>query len=194
MRASNFLVILLVTVCFIYAGCEKSEQKVDTENGTSTTEQVKEGVSQTAEGVGEKVEEVVEDVVDKTEEMHEAQLEELNKKAPSELAAELWKLIQTENYQMHWKQWPGKENAGGNVTTYVNGKAYDAIEKDEAELPPGSIIVKDKYNDEKQLESVKAIINLGGNNTEDGGWFWAEYSPDGNPQAMERGGLSVTTE
>lgn len=193
MKASNFLVIMLVAVCFIYAGCEKSEQKTDTENGTSATEQTKNDASQTAEGLGEKVEEAVESVVDKTEEMHEAQVEELTQKAPAELAAELWKLIHTEGYQMHWKQWPDRESAD-NVTTYVNDIAYKAIEKNEGELPPGSIIVKDKFNDEKQLESVKAIINLGGNNAEDSGWFWAEYSPDGNPQAMEKGGLSITTE
>lgn len=193
MKASNFLVVLLAVVCLVYAGCEKSEQKVDTENGTSATEQTKEDVSQAGEGIGEKVEEAVEGAVEKTEEMHEAQVEELNQKAPAELAAELWKLIHTEGYQMHWKQWPGRESVG-NVTTYVNGTAYDAIEKGEGELPPGSIIVEDKYSEEKQLESVKASINLGGNNSEDGGWFWAEYSPDGSPLAMEKGGPGITME
>ena len=192
MRVSSFLVVLLVAISFIYAGCEKSDQKTDTENETSTSEQVKEDISQTAEEAEEKVEGVAEDVVEKSEEMHQTQVEELNKKDPPEIAAELWNLIHTEGYQEHWKEWPAEDGTEANVKTYVNDLAYNALEKKEKELPPGSIIVKNKYNDQQQLQSVNASINLGGNNTEDGGWFWAEYSPDGSPLKMERGGLSMT--
>lgn len=97
MRASNLLLVLLFAFGLIYAGCEKSENKSDTGNETATTGQT--------ESLGEKAGADVEDVVKKSEEMHASQVEELNKKAPDEIATELWNLIQTEQYQQ-WKEMP----------------------------------------------------------------------------------------
>ena len=179
MRVFSFLVIFFAAVCLLQYGCNNSDQNTGTETETSNTEQIKEESPQTDEGVGQEIEDTAKDVVEKSEQMHRKQLEELDKKAPQELAAELWSLIHTEGYQQHWKEW--------NPNTYVNDLAYDALQKKE-ELPSGSIIVENKYDDQKQLESVKAIINLGGNKPHES-WFFAEYSPDGSPIKMERGSV-----
>lgn len=185
MRVFSFLFVLLAATCLIQYGCKNSEQSTDKENQTSATEQVKEKTSQTADGIGQEIEELAEDVVEKSEEMHQQQVEELNKKAPPELAAELWSLIHTEGYQEHWKEWQSEEGSEANTKTYVNDLAYNALEKKEKKLPPGSILVENNYDDQQQLKTVEALINLGGNNPL-GGWFWAEYSPDGSPIDMER--------
>lgn len=177
MRASNLLLLLLLAFGLIYAGCEKSEDKSDTGNDTATTEQ--------AEGVGEKAEEAVEGAVKKSEEMHQTQVAELNKKAPEEIATELWTLINTEQYQQ-WKEMPGPgaliedaDKKKSYTKTYANDIAYATIEQKSKSLPPGSIIVKEKYDDQDQLQSISAMINLGGDDPKDINWFWAQYSPDG---------------
>ncbi len=177
MRASNLLLVLLFAFGLLYAGCEKSEDKSDTGNETATSEQ--------AESVSEKAEEAVEDAVKKSEEMHQAQVEELNKKAPEEIATELWTLINTEQYQQ-WKEMPGPgaltkdaDKKKSYTKTYANDIAYETIEQKSQSLPPGSIIVKEKYDDQDQLQSISAMINLGGDDPKDINWFWAQYSPDG---------------
>lgn len=185
MRVFSFLVIFFAAICFLQYGCKNSDQNASTDTETSNTEQMKEDGSKTPEGVGQEIEDIAEDVVEKSEEMHQEQLEEFNKKAPLELAAELWNLIHTEGYPEHWKEWQAQESKKGNSKTYVNELAYNALEKKEKELPPGSIIVENNYGDEKQLETVEALINLGGDDPQ-GDWFWAEYSPDGNPISTER--------
>jgi hypothetical protein len=65
------------------------------------------------------------------------------------------------------------------MKTYANDIAYETIEKKSGSLPPGSIIVKEKYDDQDQLQSISAMINLGGSDPKDINWFWAQYSPDG---------------
>ncbi|MEW6145138.1 MAG: hypothetical protein AB1598_08995 [Thermodesulfobacteriota bacterium] len=178
MRASNLLLVLLFAFGLICAGCEKSEDKSDTGTGTAATGQ--------AESAGEKVEEAVEGVVEKSEEMHEAQVAELSKKSPGEIATELWTLINTEQYQQ-WKVMPGPssfykkddDKKKTSVKTYVNTIAYEAMEEKNKSLPPGSIMVKERYDDQDQLQTISATINLGGNDPKDINWFWAQYSPDG---------------
>ena len=81
MRVSNLLLVLLFAFGLICTGCEKSEDKSDTGNETATTGQV--------ESAGEKAGEAVEGAVKKSEDMHAAQVTELNKKAPAEIATEL---------------------------------------------------------------------------------------------------------
>lgn len=190
MRVFSFLIILIAAISLVQSGCSNSDQNTGTDTETSKTEQMKEESSQSDEGVVQEIEDVAEDVVDKSEQMHEQQVEEFNKKSPPKLAAELWNLIHTEGYQEHWKEWQAQENEKGNTKTYVNDLAYNALENKEMELPPGSILVENNYDDQQQLKTVEAIINLGGNNPL-GGWFWAEYFPDGSPINMERGHAGI---
>jgi hypothetical protein len=189
MKASKLLLALLVTFCLVYTGCKNSENKTDTGKETAATEQ--------KTGAGEKVEEAVEDVEKKSEEMHAGQVEKLNQKAPEEIAPELWNLIQTEEYQQ-WKELPGTGMVSKDVNkkvlkmkTYVNDIAYDSMQKKEKTLPPGSILVKERYDDQDQLQTISAMINLGGNDPRDINWFWAQYSLDGKPLKWGETGKGV---
>ena len=147
MRASSFLAVVLFALCFIYAGCEKSDNKSDTQKETSTTERVKEDISETADKAGKEAERAVEDVAEKSKEMHEAQVEELNKKAPAEVATELWNQMQTEEYK-HWKEIPAAQSLNKDpekkkqyVKTYINDLANNAIESHAKSLPDRKSVV-----------------------------------------------------
>lgn len=189
MKASKLLLALFLTFGLVYAGCKNSENKTDTGKETATTGQ--------NAGVEEKVEEAVDDVEKKSEEMHAAQVDKLKQKAPEEIAPELWTLIQTEEYQQ-WKELPGT----GMVTkdanqkplkmkTYVNDIGYDSIQQKNKTLPPGSILVKERYDDQDQLQTISAMINLGSSDPKDINWFWSQYSPDGKPLKWGETGKGV---
>lgn len=170
MRATILILTLLVTLSFLYAGCKSGEQKSQDQNETSSLE---------------KIEEPIEAVVDKTEKMHEEMEAEMDRTAPPKIAAELWELIQQENYSEHWKMWPGKETyregeGGGLVTTYVNDTAYKAIENNE-DMPTGSIVVNEDYDMGKTLESIGVKYKLAGYDKDKDDWFGVTYGPGGKP-------------
>lgn len=187
MRASSFLFILLITLCVGFAACKQSGNEPASTEGNTETGQVTEEVESATEEGKEDVEKAAEDVVDKTQEMHNEQVAQLKEKAPAEIAAELWNLIQTEEYKIHWKEqksglFYSKEDDTTKkpvLLTYMNPTAVSAIESKTQPLPPGSIIVKERYDEQEQLKTITAMINLGGNKPEDINWFSAQYSPDG---------------
>ncbi len=179
------LIIIFLTIGFFYAGCKGQEGS--TESGQVT--EMKEGKS---EGVVSEIEE-------KIEKMHQEHAKEEAVKVPPEIAAELWSLIQTENYREHWKMWPGKEALykgsrphGALLTTYVNSTGYDAVVKKENQLPPGTIIVMENYMPDKTLGAILVMYNLPGFDREHGNWFWVKYAPDGKPMTMEKDGETMT--
>lgn len=133
-------------------------------------------------------EETAEKVVDESEQTHKEAEEEMAKSAPPQIAADLWKLLQTENYRQHWKMWPGREAFyegtsphGALLTTYVNDPAYSALEAGEKQLPPGSIIVTENYTPEKNLTDITVMYKLAGFDAQNNNWFWAKFMPDGIP-------------
>ena len=157
MKHTNLLLIMLLALSFTYAGCKSGEQ---------------------SEGP---IEEVAEEIQEKHEEMEE----EVDKSAPPKLAAELWGLIHTEDYQTHWQMLPGKEafyetTKGTLVTTYLNDIAYKAVEHG-GEMPPGSMIVNENYNLEKELQSINLKANIPGYDNGEEGWFGVTYDPGGKP-------------
>jgi len=102
----------------------------------------------------------------------------------------LWQHLQQENYRERWEMWPGKsafyagtEPHGVLLTTYVNATAYDAITEKEAPLPPGSVIVKENYDQAKTLQSYTVMLKSEGFNPEAGNWFWAKYTAAGEVEA-----------
>ncbi len=149
MRSAGILLLLVLSVSFIYTGCKQAEE-----------------------------------VVDKSEEMHENAKLEFDASMPDKLAPEVWSLIQTENYKLTWKTWPGKQNI------YVNPVALEAIEKNEAEFPIGAIIVRDKYSNDDNLEKVYVAYRIGGNE-ETEGWFSADYTPGGEVIKVNKNVINI---
>jgi hypothetical protein len=113
-----------------------------------------------------------EEVVDKSEEMHEEAKQEFDATISEKVAPEVWDLIQTENYKLRWKMWPGRQNI------YVNPIAFQAIENKDSEFPIGSMIVQEKLTNEDSIKMVRVAYRIGGDDATNG-WFSADYSPDG---------------
>lgn len=125
-----------------------------------------------------------EEVVDKSEEMHDEAKQEFDATISEKVAPEVWSLIQTENYKLRWKMWPGKQNV------YVNPVALEAIEKNEAEFPIGAIIVREKYSTDDNLEKVYVAYRIGGNE-ETQGWFSADYAPGGEVMKVNKNVINI---
>lgn len=161
MKTANLLLIFLLALSFTYAGCKSGEDQ--------------------SEGP-------VEEIVEEIQEKHEEMVEEVDKTAPPKLAAELWGLIHTEGYKEHWKIAPGTDafaDAGDGklTTTYLNDLALKAEEKGE-DMPPGSMVVTENYDMEKELQSISLKANVVGYDKDDG-WFKVTYDPGGNPISYE---------
>jgi len=178
-------ILVVLTIGFFYAGCKGREGPTESRQETEIEEEKSEGV--------------VSEIEEKIEKMHEEQAEEEAVKAPLGIAADLWKLIQTENYRERWKMWPDKEALyegtpphGASLTTYVNSIGYDAVVKKENQLPPGTIIVTENYMPDHTLEAISVMYNLADFDPLQGNWFWVKYDTDGNPMRMESDGKTIT--
>lgn len=176
MRGLSFLLIILMTISAGLAACGQSGEKnggtaADSQDTTTDSTSVIKEAEEEAEKAGD-------DAVEKTEELHQEQLSRLEKKAPEEMAKELWKLIETEQYKINWKQHKAEGATDESLVTYLNPIAEKALESKTTPLPPGSIIVEEQYDTAKELKTINAVINLGGQDPE-GGWFYAQYSHDG---------------
>ena len=137
MRSIAILVLIILSLSFVYTGCKQGEE-----------------------------------VGDKSEEMHEEAKQEFDATISEKVAPEVWNLIQTENYKLRWKMWPGRQNI------YVNLIAFQAIKNKDSEFPIGSMIVQEKLTNEDSVEMVRVAYRIGGDD-ETKGWFSADYSPDG---------------
>ncbi len=93
----------------------------------------------------------------------------------------LWEEIHAEDYR-GWQRapgFPGREPSsashGDAVEIFINDVLAEALVAGEplTEWPEGSVIVKDGYRGGEPL-LVAAMEKR------EGGWFWAEYEPDGD--------------
>lgn len=200
------ILLIFVILVFSFTGCEKVEKPSTEEAKDTKTEQIKkEAISESnkAEDViseaEEKAEEVESEAVEKSEQMHEEQIEKQEQIAPDRIAKELWELIHREEYRINWQMWPGKppfyngsHPHGALLTTYLNEQSYNAVVNKEGEMPPGSIIIKENYDPEKNLGAITVLYKLAGFDPENNNWFWVKFAPDGVPMTMDKDGKSMT--
>ncbi|WP_406659889.1 cytochrome P460 family protein [Methanolobus sp. ZRKC3] len=105
-------------------------------------------------------------------------------------AAELYSLMTGDGGYAEWNLFPGTVELatsagvhGDQVTIYVSDNAYDAIEAGETTMPAESIILKEGYDSDGELEELVVMYKVEGYNPDDGDWFWALYSPEGDVSA-----------
>ena len=104
---------------------------------------------------------------------------------PGADAAALWKYISQASPYQQWGQWPdyrgmhpGRSPHGDFVQIWVNPPALEASGPP---LAAGSLIVKEGYGQDKTLTSITVMYKVPGYNPQGGDWFWAKYSPQGQP-------------
>jgi hypothetical protein len=179
------LILVVLTIGFFHAGSRGQESPTESGEDTEINEEKSEGV--------------VPEIEEKVEKMHEEHEKKVESKAPEEIAADLWKLMKTENYRDRWNMWPGKVALhqgtpphGALLTTYINSIGYESVFKKEKELPAGTIIAMENYVEDKTLEAITVMYNLVPFDPENGNWFWVKFAPDGKPIKMERDGETIT--
>ncbi len=105
---------------------------------------------------------------------------------PAATGRSLYTHITDEDDYRQWRLWPdkgelyvGQEPHGAFLTAYVSDRAHSAIVGRKGAIPAGSIIVKENYDVDKNLDSLTVMYKVAGYNPDDGDWFWVKYRPDG---------------
>lgn len=74
---------------------------------------------------------------------------------------------------------PGQSPHGVYHRIYANTMLLDSIPNSKKEAPNGSIIVKENYNLNKELDKITVVAKVKGYNPKDNDWFWVIYKPNG---------------
>ncbi len=114
--------------------------------------------------------------------------------APDTTADALWTHLKDSDYRANWDLWPGKgrlyegiEPHGMLLTTYVNGIAAEGLAAGKlADLPAGSILVKENYMPDSTLAAVTVMVRRPGYNPDHQDWLFAKYDPRGEAEAFGR--------
>lgn len=92
-----------------------------------------------------------------------------------------------ENNYHGWSLWPGTKEMtsssavhGAFVTVYVSDAGLAAINGGAKEVPYGTIVVKDGFNENKELTATVVMYKVKGFDPEHNDWFWAAYTATGN--------------
>lgn len=112
--------------------------------------------------------------------------EEAKRAMPAADGAALWKHMTTESPYLGWGLWPGhivlhkgKSPHGEYIRVLANPIAMAAFREGKSVMPEGAIIMKENYNNGKQLVALTPMYKVKGYNPEGGDWFWVKYAPDG---------------
>lgn len=73
---------------------------------------------------------------------------------------------------------PGQSPHGVLHEIFVNADLLESIPVTNI-LPYGSLIVKENYTPDKELDKLTVMVKVEGYNPEHNDWFWAAYTPDG---------------
>lgn len=95
----------------------------------------------------------------------------------------LWAHLDGEAYRDNWRLWPGTEPLyegtephGMLLTTYANDVAQQALlDGRVADLPDGSIIVKENYMPDGTYDAATVMYRVRGYNPDHQDWLFAKY-------------------
>jgi hypothetical protein len=113
---------------------------------------------------------------------------------PDTTAAAVWAHLQAANYRQSWSLWPGKQQlyAGSEphgmlLTTYANDVAHSALLAGRvADLPEGSIIVKENYMPDSTFAAATVMLKVRGYNPQHRDWLFAKFDPQGTAEDFGR--------
>lgn len=98
----------------------------------------------------------------------------------------LWNRISTESDYKNYAFMPGQEGLlpgqsphGVFHKIYVNKPLINGLPSTTGTVPYGSIIVKENYTQDEDLDKLTIMAKIEGYNSEEGDWFWASIKPDG---------------
>ncbi len=105
---------------------------------------------------------------------------------PAPAGDDLRKHIIDGNPYKNWMLWPGTTNMsegtephGAFISVYINETAFWSL-KEMKGFRNNSIVLKENFNKDKQLEALTVMYKVKGYNPEGGDWFWAKYDKNHN--------------
>lgn len=111
-----------------------------------------------------------------------------------EFAASMWRFINRDSAS--YRAWASAAPAAPETVDDphgTGGKAYwnDVAAKDARQIPFGSILVRDEYDDAgRKLRSVSVMYRVTGADPKNGDWYWMQFDPAGSlmksPEAGNR--------
>lgn len=113
---------------------------------------------------------------------------------PDTTAEALWTYLQEQEYRERWSLWPGKDRLyagtephGMLLTTYANDIAHQALLNGAvADLPAGSILVKENYMPDSTFDAATVMYRVEGYNPDHQDWLFAKYDGHGEADAFGR--------
>ena len=104
--------------------------------------------------------------------------------------AHLYTYITEDNNYINWNIWPGKgklDNGtaphGALITVYISDDAYASIEHEQGVMGDGSIIVKENYNLEEELQAITVMYKVENYDPDNNDWFWVKYLSNGTVES-----------
>ncbi len=101
-------------------------------------------------------------------------------------AARLWERMTQETDFRRYDYWPehdglrlGQSPHGAFHRIFVNDALLSSIPVGDGRAPAGTIIVKDNYDIDERPGNLTVMAKVPGYDPENGDWFWAVYSQDG---------------
>ncbi len=101
--------------------------------------------------------------------------------------AKLWERITKEDNYKKYPQWPthegkqpGKSPHGRYHKIFINPKLRNALPIKDKITPIGTIVVKENYTPDNELDAFTVMAKVEGYDPENNDWFWAKYDKDGN--------------
>jgi hypothetical protein len=102
----------------------------------------------------------------------------------------LWERISADTDYSKYAYWPGHEGVkpgqaphGAFHRVYVNRVLLEMMPVREKIAPIGTVIVKDNLDASKTRVSITAMAKIQGYDPENGDWFWANYTSEGEVKA-----------
>ena len=102
----------------------------------------------------------------------------------------LWERITVDSDYRTYSEWPdhaglqpGQSPHGVWHRVYGNRSLFDALPLSDSVSPAGTIIVKENYDNNKELRNVAVMAKVDSWDPGNGDWFWGIYSPDGTVMA-----------
>ncbi len=98
----------------------------------------------------------------------------------------LWERISNESDYQTYSYMPGQEGLkpgqsphGVLHKIFVNKPLLDGLPSTTGKVPYGSIIVKENYTTDEELDKLTIMAKIEGYNEEAGDWFWAAIKANG---------------
>ena len=100
--------------------------------------------------------------------------------------ARLWERMTGESDYRTYSEWPGHAGLQPGQSPHgvwhrvsANRNLFDALPLSDSIAPAGTIIVKENFDNSRELKNLTVMAKVDSWDPDNGDWFWGMYGPDG---------------